>query len=117
MEANAYNEEDRRSFERIKLELPIRFKITPENIVGDFILRDVGANGVGVVSKGRISPESNIDLWIEIPDQKPDLHITGKVVWSKEAQGEGYRAGIVFDRLNLMPLWRIFREIRAKATD
>ena len=108
---------DRRSFERIKLELPIKFKISPENIEGDFILRDVCGNGLGVVSKKKLSPESNIDLWVRIPDNKPELHIKGKVVWSKAVEGEGYRAGIVFEKLDLMPLWRIFREARIKATD
>lgn len=116
MEANKYSEEDRRSFERVKLELPIRFKITPENIEGDFILRDVCGNGLGVVSKKRLSPESNIDLWVKIPDNKPELHIKGKVVWSREVVGEDYRTGIVFEQIDLMPLWRIFREARVKAT-
>ena len=113
MEDNA----DRRSFERIKLELPIKFKISPENIEGDFILRDVGGNGLGVVSQKKLSPESNIDLWVKIPDNKPDLHIKGKVVWTRAVEGEGYRAGIVFEKLDLLPLWRIFREARIKAKD
>ena len=81
MEQGNQIKKDRRLFERIPTNLPVRLK-KPKSITSTLASAcDVNARGIGIVSKEPLTPGNPLELWIEFSPQKEPFYTKGTVVW------------------------------------
>lgn len=99
--------DDRRIFERIDAEFPLRFLNPTSGKEGRAQTVDISADGLGVVAEERIFTGTPLELWLDIPDQHEPLYTRGEVVWSKPWGTENQqRLGVHLERAELMGLAR-----------
>jgi len=65
-------------------------KVNKANVV------DITNKGVGIVSEEELVPNITLDLWLEIPDEKEEIHTIGEVIWVKKVGENKYRIGVNF---------------------
>ena len=102
--------DERRLFQRIKVNLPARIT----DLVSDKLIKvkacDVSAQGVGISTQERLDRNVTVKVSLSIPARKRNPLVTyGKVAWIKPESRWGFRAGISFDRpefIRLSPLLR-----------
>lgn len=99
---------ERRIFDRLVARLPIRFSESEQNFSNEVYLRDVSASGAKLVTRERLIPQERINFWVQIPDGKEPLPLSGKVVWAQEAERDVWETGISFEKIRLMDLHRVF---------
>lgn len=58
--------------------------------------RDVSLTGLGVVFPYAIAPDTDVELWVRLPDAPTELHLFGTVAWCAAPDGE-WQAGIALD--------------------
>ena len=60
------------------------------------LCRDVSLAGLGVVFPYPITPDTDVELWIRLPDDVAELHLFGTVAWCAAPDGR-WEAGIALD--------------------
>jgi c-di-GMP-binding flagellar brake protein YcgR len=92
---------DRRLFERIPVSLPVRLIDAYSQKEYSAQTHDISATGMGLLTETPLSPQSDLEIWLQIPDRDNPLYTRGKVVWSKQddAGGTRYRAGIRLEKM------------------
>ncbi len=101
--------QDRRVFERFKVQLPMRFLDSSRNQEGQANTCDISAKGVGCLGNTELTPATLIEVWLQIPDQGEPLYTRGQIAWSKEVEPQVWRAGINLEKADLMGLSRVLR--------
>jgi len=99
---------ERRIFDRMVARLPIKLSETEENFSNEIYLRDISASGAQLITKQRLIPHEKVDFWVQLPDGKGPLPLSGKVVWAREAERDIWDTGIIFEKVRLMDLHRVF---------
>ena len=102
---------DRRIFARIPVELPLKLLDSQSNKESVVQTQDISAQGIGIVAREDLAPNTRFQMWLEIPDKGKPLYTEGEVVWSKMVEPNRYRAGINLDKPDLMGMSRILRVI------
>jgi len=105
---------DRRDFARFSVDLRVQFLDPINNKKGEGQTKDISAKGIGIYTKEKLPPETQIELWLGIPNKEEPLYIKGKVIWSKEVEDNKYRVGICLDRTDLIGVSHILRSIYGK---
>lgn len=103
------NGADRRVFERIAVDYPVRFKNNTQDKEVKGFCADISASGAGVFCKEKCQLNDKLDLWLELPDRYNPLQLSGEVVWVKEAQPQVWRLGIQFSQVHFMDLATVVR--------
>jgi len=103
--------EDRRVFERFAVKLPVRFVKSGSEVQEEALTYNISAKGVGMTVKEEISQDSDLEIWLDIPDQAGPLYARGKVAWVKEDEANEYKAGINFEKADLMGVSRALRAV------
>jgi c-di-GMP-binding flagellar brake protein YcgR len=103
--------EDRRIFERFAVSLGVRFLDLNSNQEGKAQTLDFSAKGIGIVTKERLTAQTPLELWLDIPDKGEPLYTRGEVIWSKVEENNDYRVGINLEKADLMGLSRVLRVI------
>lgn len=101
--------QDKRIFERFQVKFPLRFLDLKENRESEAEVFDVSAKGVGMISKEQLQPNTTLEMWLRIPDNREPLYARGQVVWSKSHGTDAYRTGINLERADMMGLSRVLR--------
>lgn len=104
--------EDRRIFARLQVKFPLRYLNLERNREGDAQVQDLCAKGLCLVAKEQLQPNSPLEMWLKIPDKAEPLYTRGQVVWSRPEGINECRAGICFERANLMGLSRVLRAVQ-----
>lgn len=94
--------DDRRVFERIDVNLPLRFLDIVNGYEGSAQTFDISANGIGFTAAEGLSSNTRLELWLNIPDQHEPIYTRGEVVWSA-----GSRIGVQLEKAELMGLARV----------
>lgn len=102
-------EVDRRIFERIPVDFPLRLKNNAQDKESNGYCWDVSANGVGLFSKEKLGRNDRLEMWLELPQKYNPLHLSGEVVWVREAQPQIWRVGIQLLKTHLMDLSLVMR--------
>ncbi|HEX5678071.1 MAG TPA: PilZ domain-containing protein [Alcanivorax sp.] len=58
--------------------------------------RDVSRTGLGVAFPHSITPDTDVELWVTLPDDERRLHLYGTVAWCAAPLGQ-WRAGIALN--------------------
>jgi len=102
---------DRRIFARIPIGLSIRFlgSNMDSECRGQTI--DVSANGVSFTSEESFSPQTALEMWLDLPENQGPFYTRGKVVWSSNSSDASRRRiGVHLEKAELMGLapilWR-----------
>lgn len=103
--------EDRRIFERIEAKFPVKYLDPMAAKEGQASTLDICANGVCFMTNEKISRNSSLEMWIEIPDKREPLYTRGAVVWCNEISDTkenkvGVKVGVKLERAELMGLAR-----------
>lgn len=106
--------EDRRTFHRFKVKMPLRYHFLELEIRGKGDLLDIGANGIGMLTNRRLNLFAPIAIKVEIPFNKELFYFTGEVVWVKRTDFNSYRAGIRFNSPSLIGVWKVLNGLRLK---
>ena len=104
------NDADKRLFARIPKSLPIRLLASGEEQEIAARTTDVSANGIGLVCKEEFSPQTPLEVWLEMPDNQSSFYTRGEVVWSSKVPENGFRTGIRLEKAELMGLAPILWE-------
>ncbi len=100
--------EDKRIFERLAVNLPVRFLDVSSNKEGVGKTEDISAKGLGFYTDEPLLPMTPLEMWVDLPDKGESLYTRGEVVWSR-LSGNKYRAGINLERADLMGMSRLLR--------
>jgi len=99
------NSADRRVFARIPIKLPIRFLASgrDKECPGETV--DVSANGIGLLCKENFSPNTPLEMWLDLPETASPFYTRGEVVWSSsKGEVDRQRLGVRLDKAELMGL-------------
>ena len=96
---------DRRIFARIPTALSIRFLASGEERECQGQTVDISANGIGLLNEERLSPQTSLEMWLELPNGHGTFYTRGEVVWSHFLADEAkQRSGIRLEKAELMGL-------------
>lgn len=101
--------QDKRIFERFQVRFPLRYLDLKENRESEAEVFDISAKGVGMLTRQQLQPNSTLEMWLQIPDNREPLYTRGRVVWSRPQGGNEYRTGINLERADMMGLSRVLR--------
>jgi len=99
---------DHRIFERFKKEFSARF-IDLDGREGVAQTFDVSAKGLGLSTSQELESQSNLEIWLNVPNSTDPLYTRGQVVWTRFADKGGFRSGIELERADLMNISRLLR--------
>jgi hypothetical protein len=105
--------EDRRTFERFQVEVPLSCSEVNSQEEHNLNAHDISAEGMGVLSEKEFSPGVEVSMSLHLPGSNKELSAQGKVIWS-ERSGDGFRVGINLEETGLMEVSTILRFLRAK---
>lgn len=106
-----HDSQDRRVFERFPVSFSARFLEVGSDVQVEARTFDISAKGVGLVARQELLRDTDLELWLDIPDQAGPLYARGKVAWSKEFEANEYRAGINLEKADLMGVSRALRAV------
>lgn len=99
------NSADRRIFARIPKILPVRFLASGWDKESQGQTVDISATGIGLLSEEKFSPQTSLEIWLELPDKQNPFYTRGKVVWSRFlADKAKQHSGIRLEKAELMGL-------------
>lgn len=101
--------QDRRVFERLSVDVPLKFWDMNANSVGEAEAKDVSAIGLSFTAKDELSSGTSLGMWLEVPDNGERLYVQGKVAWSQAENSGKYRTGIKFAKPELMGMARVIK--------
>lgn len=101
--------EDRRIFERIPVQIPLRFLELYSNKEGTALTYNISAKGIGLLTQEELLPHASLELWLDIPGQTEPFYTRADVVWSKRINPDTYKVGLNLERADLMGLSRALR--------
>ena len=99
------NFEDRRIFARFSVKISLRYLDLNLRKKQKGESHDMSANGIGLYTEDELSPHTQLDLWLHVPDGQP-LNVKGEVVWIRAVGSGKYRAGIKLEQPELMRMSR-----------
>ena len=107
---------DKRTFERIPVELPLRFLDLTSDRKGLAQTHDISANGIGIHTNEKLLPRTSLEMWLQLPNSDVSINITGWVVWSDSIEPNQYKTGISLEEIKLMAFSSILRNLPPNKT-
>ena len=104
------NEDDKRVFCRFNMaEISVKCKDLKSGDHLSGVCDDFSAGGIGLKSVIELKPKTPLEIWIDFPQSMEPIHLLGKVVWTKLAEGAFFKTGVAFDNPRLMSLAPLMR--------
>jgi len=110
---------DRRIFERIPVNLSMRFMDMDSNDWQLVQTQDMSAKGIGVVTERDVPLYTPLEIWLPIVNKGESYYTRGQVVWSKTLEDNKYRVGIELEKPDFMGISQVLRAanvLRSAAT-
>lgn len=102
--------DDRRVFQRFRVDLPLRFVCQDKNIEGRGRMIDISAEGGGmIITCEELNPPMHLEMWMDLLDNKEPFHSSAEVVWSNRIEPNLYKAGVKFDKVDFIGISRVLR--------
>lgn len=101
---------NRRIFARIPIKLPLRFLEEGKTKKTQAQIINLSGNGIGFVSKRQLSPNTPVEIWVNIPSRNEPVYIAGKIVWSQNlvVHHQEWRSGVLLNNANPILLGQIY---------
>lgn len=91
---------DRRIFARLKAGVVLKYVEDEQEKTG--MTLDISAQGLGIISKEGLKTDTEVRVFLKLPDTKEELSIAGKIIWCHKINDTMFRAGILLDQPELM---------------
>ena len=106
--------EERRRNIRWDIEKPVRFRVDDQILEHKGVSKDISAGGLCLYAKRELTPQTPLDLEIEVPDDLKRIFVRGKVTWNQKVEADtetaqGIKTGVSFLDLKTQDAERIFR--------
>ena len=103
-------DKERRKFKRFDAYMSVKYQV-PGNTgsKGVSLSKDLSREGVKINSGLKLLEGATVDLEINIPDDPKPVHTSGKVMWSRPADGkqQGYDQGVRFVMMDPVDKFRV----------
>jgi len=104
--------EDRRIFDRVPVELSLRFLNLWETKEGKAVTTDISAKGVGILTDEPVPSHTALEIWFKVPGRDEPLYTRGEVAWSVEAADNNkFRVGINLEKAYFMGFSKVLTEL------
>ncbi|MFA6601187.1 MAG: PilZ domain-containing protein [Candidatus Omnitrophota bacterium] len=102
-------EKERRKFKRFDAYMSVKYHMPDhEKSQGISLSRDLSREGIKMSSEVNLREGTVVDLEINIPDDPKPVHTSGKIMWSRPAEGEhGYDQGVRFLMMDPVDKFRV----------
>ena len=97
--SNDSNQDDRRYFPRWEVSNRVVYQLENEDVLRECRTKDINCAGACIYPKGKIKPDTKIDLTIYLAENKAPVRALGKCSWSRNV-GDVHLAGIQFDEIS-----------------
>jgi PilZ domain. len=98
--------EERRRFMRLNVSCEVGYKVLSPKPpkAGLTKTRNISAGGICLIAEEKLNPGAVLELNFNLPEQKPAIKATGKVVWVKPfkiaSEQEHFDCGVEFSVIN-----------------
>ncbi|MBI2496286.1 MAG: PilZ domain-containing protein [Candidatus Omnitrophica bacterium] len=75
--------EERRGEARVRQRLTVLFRALDGQRIGRALTKDIGADGVCLITEGVLEPGTQMELEVRFPDREQPITLAAEVVWSK----------------------------------
>ena len=99
---------EQRMHQRLTALLPVDIRQLAFQMNTQAQCRDISASGAGVIAGEKITPNTRIEILLEIPSGEAPMRSLGRVVWTEQLQQRSWRMGLQFDQADVMLIQRIF---------
>ena len=107
-----YYKDERRKFDRFEVDFTAEIKPVGR-VENDFALCcDVSPEGAGLLTDQELTPDTELEILLGIPDGHAPLRSFGRVIWSQKVQEDKWRSGVEFKSVDFMGIRRVFAAAR-----
>ena len=103
-------DKDRRRFKRFDAYMSVKYQ-APEvpEAKGISLSKDLSREGIKINSSSALKEGSTLDLEITIPDDPKPIHTSGRIMWSRPAEGrqQGFDSGVRFMMMDPVDKFRV----------
>ncbi|MFH1246142.1 MAG: PilZ domain-containing protein [Candidatus Omnitrophota bacterium] len=102
-------QDDRRVFARFQTSFPFEIQhlgAKQSNIAQCY---DISAGGIGFISGTPVSPQTNLQVRLAIPDSKVPFQTVARVVWIEQIYANKWRSGLEFSNVDFMKMRRVLQ--------
>lgn len=103
-------EKERRKFKRFDAYMSVKYQAADnERVKGISLSKDLSREGLKINSTASLTEGAIVDLEITIPDDPKTVQTSGKIMWSRQAEGDnqGYDQGVRFVMMDPVDKFRI----------
>ncbi|MBN1689081.1 MAG: PilZ domain-containing protein [Candidatus Omnitrophica bacterium] len=103
-------EKERRKFKRFDTYMSVKYHVPGSEVIkGVSLSKDLCREGIKINSGADLRLGTMLDMEITIPDDPKPVQTSGKVMWSKPAEGnqQGYDQGVHFYDMDPVDKFRI----------
>lgn len=103
-------EKERRKFKRFDAYMSVKFQAVEQaEEKGISLSKDLSREGLKINSTHSLPEGAMLDLEINIPDDPKPVHTSGKVMWSRPAEGDdqGFDQGVRFLMMDPVDKFRV----------
>ena len=104
--------QERRMFDRFDVDFTAEIRGPSKNEFCQCC--NVSAQGAGVYTEERLTPQTKLELLLGIPNGHRPFHGLARVVWSNQVQEDKWRSGLEFEKVDFMGIRRIFETLAKK---
>ena len=101
--------EDRRVYERLTARFPIKLKDSRHDYGVEFLMRDISAGGLKLLSREKLYLNDFLSLLVQLPDDQEPLNLNGQVVWVRPAGPHAWDVGLQFHKIDYLRLHRFLK--------
>lgn len=98
--------EEKRLFERVKKEIPIKLIFPHQEVKATVV--DLSGEGAGIFSSNPLPDSRQVEMVFLISEKKQGIHLKGEMVWRKEVGKQHCRAGIRIINPSLLTISKIY---------
>jgi len=100
---------ERRNFVRFARILPVKIVNIETKEEASAQTHDLSAKGIGFITDKEMVKNSNLEIWVYIPDNMDPLHAVGRVAWSKKVGIAAFRVGVDLEQVDFVAVSRVIR--------
>lgn len=105
--------EDKRIFQRIPANLPLKFSVVDSKKRGTAQMLDISASGIGISTEDNLLRYTPLEMRLQMPDKAESFDIKGEVVWSKRIEPDRYDVGVSLEKVDLVDMLELWRVLKA----
>jgi len=105
--------DDRRTFERFKLEFPLICSQAETKEKIRLYTHDISAEGLGVISDKQLFIGATLNAELYVPNGNKELPVQARVLWCRMF-GKNFRVGLVMEQVGLMEISAVLQSLHAR---